>query len=275
MRLAADVPLQTERSGKVQSVTRTLSILEALAEYDDGVALSVLARHVGLPLSTTHRLLTTLEERRFVSFDARQMRWSIGLQAFAVGQTFGRARDLVRIGRPIMKMLMESTRETVNLSIADDSSILYLAQVCPAHAILTFARPGIRVPLHTSAAGKCVMAHWSEAEVDRFIARHGLKRRTENSVGSREQLADHLEKAIQEGFARDNQEFASGARCVASPIFNEWGEPIGALSISGPVHRMVLERIAELGAALVDAATRLTDTIGGDAENAHSIAASV
>ena len=53
----------------VQSVDRALSILETLAEDDEGYRLSDLAIRTGLSTSTVHRLLATMESRRFVQFD--------------------------------------------------------------------------------------------------------------------------------------------------------------------------------------------------------------
>src|SRR3546814_2301360 len=56
------------QGGQVQSLDRALSILERLAE-EDGMTLTDLAQSVGLAPSTTHRLLTTLQQRRFADFD--------------------------------------------------------------------------------------------------------------------------------------------------------------------------------------------------------------
>src|SRR3546814_13511473 len=58
------------QGGQVQSLDRALSILERLAE-EDGMTLTDLAQSVGLAPSTTHRLPTTLHQRRFADFDER------------------------------------------------------------------------------------------------------------------------------------------------------------------------------------------------------------
>jgi IclR helix-turn-helix domain len=52
------------RDGGVQSVDRALSIIETLAEDDEGYRLSDLAIRTGLSTSTVHCLLATLENRR-------------------------------------------------------------------------------------------------------------------------------------------------------------------------------------------------------------------
>ena len=52
-------------------------------------------------------------------------------------------------------------------------------------------------------------------------------------------------------------------RCVAAAIFNEFGEPIGGVSVSGPTVRVTPERLAEIGPLVRDAAAEVTRMIGG------------
>jgi len=52
-------------------------------------------------------------------------------------------------------------------------------------------------------------------------------------------------------------------RCVAAPVFNSHGEPVAALSVSGPSFRMGLSDAARIGTAVRDAADSVTDATGG------------
>src|SRR6201990_2975982 len=76
------------RDGGVQSVDRALFIIETLAEDDEGYRLSDLAVRTGLSTSTVHRLLATLEKRRFVHFDRMESKWHVGAPKFVVGGDF-------------------------------------------------------------------------------------------------------------------------------------------------------------------------------------------
>ena len=106
-----------ERAGGVQSLIRALTILDALAENEDGLCLTVLAKTVALPASSAHRLLTTLQRKRFVRFEPGAMIWRIGVQAFVVGSAFARSREVSPVAMPFMRQLMERTGETVNLFV--------------------------------------------------------------------------------------------------------------------------------------------------------------
>jgi hypothetical protein len=80
-------------SGQVQSLARALHLLKAIASHPQGVALSALAKKVGLPTSTAHRLLTTMQNDRFVRFDTKRALWQIGEEANRVGAAFTSPRD--------------------------------------------------------------------------------------------------------------------------------------------------------------------------------------
>jgi IclR family acetate operon transcriptional repressor len=95
---------------------RAFGILDELAKSDN-MTLSDLSRAVGLPRSTTHRLLTTMEALRYVAFDRRRNGWSIGVQAFTVGAVFAQTRDLGQLGRTIMRSLMSEVQHCVNIAV--------------------------------------------------------------------------------------------------------------------------------------------------------------
>ena len=59
-----------------------------------------------------HRLLATLEKRRFVQFDRTESKWHVGAQSFSVGATFTRRRNFTAQAMPYLRKLRDLTRET-------------------------------------------------------------------------------------------------------------------------------------------------------------------
>ena len=104
------------RDGGVAVRRSRSQIIETLAEDDEGYRLSDLAVRTGLSTSTAHRLLTTLEKRRFVQFDRTQSKWHVGARSFTVGATFTRRRNFTAQAVPYLRKLRDLTRETANLS---------------------------------------------------------------------------------------------------------------------------------------------------------------
>ena len=87
-------------TGQVQSLTRGLSLLEALARAEGGLTLTDVAQRVQLAPSTAHRLLSTLEKMGYVYQAGDLGRWYVGLQAFTVGASFLANRDFVAQSHP-------------------------------------------------------------------------------------------------------------------------------------------------------------------------------
>ena len=136
-----------KRSGTVQSVDRAMAILEVLGEDEEGYRLTDLARRTGLSVSTVHRLLTTLEQRRFVQFDRTDGMWHVGRGAFAVGSAFTRQRNFVAPALPILRRLRDQTRETANLGVVDDGEVVVLTQVESREIMRAITRVGGRAPM--------------------------------------------------------------------------------------------------------------------------------
>src|ERR1700676_3151146 len=171
------------RDGGVQSVDRALLIIETLAEDDEGYRLTDLAVRTGLSPSTVHRLLTTLEKRRFVQFDRSKSTWHIGAQSFAVGSTFVRRGNFVTQARPYLCKLRDQTRETANLAVADDGAVVILSRVESREIMRSVTKVGGRVSMIASGLGKALLATYSEQDVFAIIQRDGMPRLTSKYIG--------------------------------------------------------------------------------------------
>ncbi|MDF2366555.1 IclR family transcriptional regulator [Sneathiella sp.] len=251
------------RTGQVQSLTRALSILNAIAENPPGLSLTAIAKSLTLAPSTTHRLLTTLQEERYVQYDRDTSRWQIAMQAFVTGNGFLVSRDLATVARPYMRRLMELSGETVNLAIADGDKVIYLAQVESREMMRVFSKPGNSVPMHCSGVGKAMLMAMSREDVSRIIEDQSLARLTDKTITDPNLLYEELAAARARGFAVDDEEHAVGLRCAAALIYEEHAEPLAGLSISGPAARISKERLMELGQITVEIASEVTAALGG------------
>jgi IclR family acetate operon transcriptional repressor len=250
-------------SGQVQSLSRALKLLNALSYHASGLSLSEVAQEVGLPNSTAHRLLTTLQNERFVRFDGERSVWMVGVQAFRVGSAFVRSRDMVSIARPYMRRLMEQAGETVNLGILDRDEIVYLAQVECQKMMRAIAGPGGRAQPHCSGVGKAIMSRLDPEAARKLLEETALTSETHNTLVKVNDVLADLAKCRERGFAIDDEENAIGLRCVAACICNEHGEPIGAISISGPSARITDQRLPVLGGLANKFAKDITAELGG------------
>jgi IclR family transcriptional regulator, acetate operon repressor len=251
------------RDGGVQSVDRALLIIETLAEDDEGYRLCDLAIRTGLSTSTVHRLLATLEKRRFVQFDRYESKWHVGAQSFAVGATFARRRNFTAQAMPYLRKLRDQTRETANLAVVDDGSIIVLTLMESREIMRSLTKVGGRVAMVASGAGKAVLATYSDEDVNAIIRRQGMPRLTEKSIVRPSELFRELQAIRRQGYAVDDEEARMGLRCVAAVVYSDCSEPLAAISVSGMTSRVTDDRLPALGRTVREVATELTVALGG------------
>jgi IclR family acetate operon transcriptional repressor len=246
----------------VQVLDRALTMLE-IVSTSDGALLTDIADAAGMALSTTHRLLTSLASHGMVSSDPETGQWTIGVKAFEIGNGFLRHRKLGIISRPFLMRLMEESGETANLAIEDAGDVVFLSQVESHAPMRAFFRPGRRGPMHASGIGKAILAARPDREVAALIGRRKLERFTDKTLDTQSALQADLEAIRARGWSIDDEEHTLGMRCIAAPVFNEYGEAVAGLSVSGPAVRLPYERVGDLGPKVRAAADALTAASGG------------
>jgi IclR family acetate operon transcriptional repressor len=253
----------SDASGSVRAVDRALSLLEAVAVQTGGIGLSHLARTVGFPVSTVHRLLVTLQSRGFVRFDSRSGLWSIGRTALMVGANFAHTRDIVAAAKPVMERIGVESGELVNLGVLEDRRVVFLSRYDPSARRSSPPRTNQPIPAHCSSIGKAIMANLPDRELHPIVHERALAAVTPKSMVRPQVLLSAFCKARQTGFAIDDEENTIGLRCVAAPIFDEYRRPVAAVSIAAPAQRLKEERLAVFGGMVSSAAQRITVAYGG------------
>ncbi len=249
-------------AGTVQALDRGLQLMRLLAQ-DGNATLTDLALSAGMPASSAHRLLTTLQTHGFVEFDEAEQEWMIGVEAFRIGSSFVRRTNLLEAGRNAMRTLVEETGETANMAIADGGDVVFISQVECHNPIRAFFRPGTRGHMHASGIGKALLAELSQDEVERILQDKGLPSFTATTITTPGELFADLERIRSRGWSLDDEERYSGMRCVAAPVFNAYGEAVAGISVSGPSVRFSDDAVAELGPKVRRAAAALTEAMGG------------
>ena len=253
----------TTDQNTVQSLDRAMAMLAVLAK-STGLTLSDLAQKTGQASATIYRALITLQSHGMVEVEEKGQLWHVGGGAFRVGSAFLRRTKVVERARAPMDALMRATGETANLGVESGDEVLFLSQVETHEAIRAFFPPGTKGPMHVSGIGKALLAWYPPDRVQGIIARQGLPKFTSLSITSESSLLRDLAHTRQRGYSIDDQERATGMRCIAAPIFNAYGEPVAGLSVSGPAFRINLSDAAKIGQAVRAAAHSVTSATGGE-----------
>jgi len=246
----------------VQSVSRAFALLELLAQSNNGRSISELSETSGLPLGTTHRLLSTLVRLGYVEQDPETRLYGLGLRFLHLHGHVIRRLNLAEQAMPQMKALMRRVNETVHLAVLDSYEILYIERVEGLQTVGMYTQIGKRAPAHATALGKAMLA-FMPGSVWRGVVEHkGLPRLSPTTITSVEAFEAELARIRQRGYAIDNSETGENVRCVAAPIYDYTGQVIAAASISGPAERMRPDRDPFLGEMICEACRTISASLG-------------
>ena len=260
----ARLPVDDTRAGQVQSVTRAFAILRAVAESGDGMTLTDIAQIVGLPPSTAHRLLTTLQQERFVRFDGTAHLWQVGVEAFIIGNAFVRTREVVAMARPYLRRLMEEGGETANLYLEQDGEAICMAQVECRQMMRAIARPGGRVKMHCSGAGKAMLGWMARgrAHADRPQPWPEALHRA-HPGHARAGCAATSSWCASGAMRSTTRSMRSGCAASPPPCSTSMASPSPPSRCRGPGARVDETRLAELGALTARIAGEFSAELGG------------
>lgn len=251
-----------ERDYAVPSVHRALRLLEILSEIPSGVRLSELARRTGWPKSSIHNILATLADDDFITQDRESRRYRMTLKLFTIGGSVVEGIDIREVAYPHLLSLAEATGETVNLGILDGAQSIYVDTIPGPSAIRANTWPGKRLPIHSTALGKALVAEFSREELEGIIEETGLQPSTANTITNLNDLMDELKRVRELGYAVDDEEDEIGMRCVGVPVKDYREHTVAAVSVTGLASRMPLEQIPEFAQIVAKTADVISKELG-------------
>lgn len=239
-------------------LARALDLLDAL-EDNASLSLTEASAVTGINKATTLRVLANLEERGYVERDPASLRYRLGLHLLRLSARLAEGIDLRTHARPLLDKLRAVSDETVNLAVPGEAGITYIDIVESGRGLRMAAKVGSQDTYHSTALGKAMLANMPPQRSERLIARSRLPHKTPRTITDPAALRSELRRIRARGYAIDDEENETGARCVAAPIFDHAGELVGAVSVSGPASRLPATRLRELGAR-VGASTQAIST---------------
>jgi IclR family transcriptional regulator, KDG regulon repressor len=216
----------------LSSVHNAVRILKAFSLSETELGISELSARLGLAKSTVFRLMKTLSESHLVQKNGETQKYQLGIGAFELGFIVYHSMELRRISLPLLEKLVESVRKVIRLGVYDHGGIVYLCKRIPDLNHATISNIGDRVPSHSTAIGKLLLAYQDDEEIKRVIE-EGLMSFTDKTITNEEQLRMQLKEIRQVGYAITNEELRKGICSVAVPVFNDMGKVIAGISVTG------------------------------------------
>lgn len=220
------------------STSRSLRLLEYLSREEQSLTLTELSRRSGTPKSTTLKLLRILQEEGFVIYNRDSKRYILGPAATNLAQLILTSPGLRLLCRPYLQELVHTSREDAYLGIKQDDHIIYIDKVESSQSIRLDIALGTKRPLHSSAVGKLFLAHMQEDVLESWIRERELPIVTMNTLTDPKTLITELERIKKDGISISQGENIEGVTAIAAPIWNDAGEVVAGVSVSGPSSRL-------------------------------------
>jgi len=246
---------------RVLTLEKGLRILETVASQRRGLTLTELARLLDVSKSTVHRFLATLQEAGYVERFEGGDRYRPGIKTLALAGSFLDTLAIRDVATSYLGDLALRNGETAHLSLLAGSEIVYVDIAEGPSPLRMRSFVGMRLPAHSTASGKALLAYLPEAQL-RLAISAGLPRRTSRTLVSEATLRARLAEVRSKGYAIDDEEEIEGIRCVAAPVFDFDRRVVGAISVSAPSVRMSIEKAHALAPEVKEAAEQVSRRLG-------------
>lgn len=252
----------TRRGGRTSdagnATQKALRILEASVTGGGRRRLADIAETAAIPKPSVHRVLGILVGEGFLTTEAGGW-YGPGprLRALAAQVPTTSTNQLA----DVLRDLRQRVEQTVHLAVRSGDEATYIEKVDADQPYQMRSAVGMRVPLHCTAIGKCLLAHQQRPDVDDLVQRSGLARRTPRTITGKRALHAELATVRSRGYAVDDEENEATVRCIAVPVLDASGAAVAAVSVSTLTFLVTAEELQTYLPALRDAATALSQVL--------------
>ena len=215
-----------------RTVKRTIEILELIATSEVDLSLNEISKALEIPKTSAFDILETLVQLNMLYIKNQGNKtYAVGVKAYSIGMNYSRTSLLLNTSTPIIKELARKTGLTVFIAKEDNKKILYTSKHDPIKKIIATPEVGHRGFLHSTGAGKSILAFSSNQEkLMDTITLHPL---TNNTIISMNALKEELDMIKTQGYAFVNGEDEEHAFSIGAPIFDHNGIASAAIEILG------------------------------------------
>lgn len=246
----------------IQSLSRAVDILEAVAGNRDGIGLADICKQVGLHTSTAHHLAQTLVLEGMLRQDAATKTYRIGSRLFGLASSSIDEIEIRETARHILLTLAASTSENTHVAVWSGHHVVIIGRCEGSSSVRVAERVGVLRPAYATAIGKCLLSGLSKDELGSYLESTDLQPITEKTHVTRATLIDDLNRVKMKGIAEDRGEMDMDIHCIAAPTRDLSRQVVAAVGISAPRWRIDDQNHSALCSKISGAAEELSLLLG-------------
>jgi DNA-binding IclR family transcriptional regulator len=256
----------------VKSVDRITRILRIIEESGEGLTNADLAKALDLPKSTLSKLLASLTAHEWLVSDKGSKRYTLGPLLFFLGSRYIDHLEIVHTGQRFLNQLQAATSENASMEVPSGREVVAVARAESPDAkirneklageIQRLSKLGQRAPLYATAAGKCILAHWADSDIEEYLRATEIVPFTRHTLSNADRLWREIRQIRGGALAYNRRELNSDTIAVAAPVLDLYNRPVAALAVITPHFRFDQKKQKVVEEALRKAAAEFSRLLG-------------
>jgi len=230
----------------VLSILKAVSVLKCFTTAEPRLSIDEISREVGIPKTTTRRLVTTLATAGLLEQTERTGKYTVGPVLYALGILYLNTQNLFTAAEPVFKLLNDLTTEVVSMSIFDRGNSVFVMREEAKHHVRLSHHIGTTFPAYSSAMGRALLSELTDAEIDDFYPDEKLRPVTSKTIATKTELKLKLEQIRKTGLSFDSEGSYEGYDGIAAAIRDVNGKIAATMSFAVPVFMMNKSRREQL-----------------------------
>ncbi|MCQ9617568.1 IclR family transcriptional regulator [Paenalcaligenes niemegkensis] len=257
-------PTQTQDRYSVPGLERGLRLLSEFNRNEQVLAAPELAKRLGIPRTTTFRLLNTLESLGFVQRVEGGHTYRLGMAILRLGFEYLASLELTELSQPILERVRDETGLSCNLAMRDEHSAVIIGKVAAPTPFVSTVHIGTRLPLHATLLGRVLLSDMQLEDLRRLYPDNNLKRFSARTATTVEALYELILQDAKRGYGLDEGYFEPEVASAAVAVRNSQGTIIAVLGVTIPVGHLAKGNLnsQQLVDTVYNAATELSNLLG-------------
>ncbi|HAI14411.1 MAG TPA: hypothetical protein DCM28_22090 [Phycisphaerales bacterium] len=251
----------TKQQNSIPALSKSISVLKAIAGGMQNYSIAELAREVGVAHTTCYRIVQTLVDADWLRPRTGGVGYELSYGLLPMVEPFLNHRVLIDTISPVVEQLVQKTGLSAKLSVRQGDDAVTVYRVESPQPMSLSGRVGVRFSLAYGSSGACLLSALTDTRIERILSEVSddtWKRQKPSDVRQR------VASAREQRYCTDLGCFHPQVHTISSPLYDEHGKMLAALTILGLPEDMNAKALDDRRKALLKAATQCNQLIKRD-----------
>lgn len=215
----------------MQIIDRVLTLLELLSSNNDGYMITEISEKLELPISTVHRILSSLKKHNYIEQDEETKKYKLGLNVLNLAVNLLNNNDVRAISRKHIKKISMKYNNLVFLTLMQNDVAICIDTVESSGNMNFYVKIGSEMPINATASAQAIAAYMKENEVNEILEKQYSKKYTSRTLTEVESVKKKLKQIRETGYAICDEELETGTVAISVPIRDFSKKVIGSITM--------------------------------------------